>query len=560
MSSKILLTDLSANMLAFIYQFLEGKDMVLASSACKKMRKAFNQDYIYIELTKRDHLFLPSEGEKFNTWKEYFLYLKQLRKNISSGKPNIGFKMIPYRGHKAPIEAIEYFNHKKEMITVLVSGDSNGEVLTWNIDEDGDKERDLIIKANDAIAGIKSLNDDCNMIVWSKKNTFYYYNVNMFINTEKNSERFKLVSQVTIEENDDPIKQLYYEKKSSKIFMSPDLSSTLRQKIIYSLDLKTFTYEKYKFDYNSSQTNSVLNDNNNNNNIINFNQGWNNFNNNNNNNNVINPLLYPHFPHPQPFIPNNMNDASDYSNNKESRKKNIKYFAVNEDKIFLYINREPIKDRLISSYNNKNALPNVFVFKKNTYLANSYHIDLDYIFNIFLLDEDEVAFIGTQKNNINHRKQVCLKIYKTSYFSLSKEIVLYEGNLNNFDLLSYKDKELHFLINEKILKKIENVKVNKLKVVNIQTLKEIPSVNCIDSDEFRVVLGSDELFMAIFDIKTGKLWFNLLGGSKSVFPASFMKHPNYDGFHLLIVTRNSILSAIGNLIREYRFTFKYGKK
>ena len=61
MSSKILLTDLSANMLAFIYQFLEGKDMVLASSACKKMRKAFNQDYIYIELTKRDHLFLPSE-------------------------------------------------------------------------------------------------------------------------------------------------------------------------------------------------------------------------------------------------------------------------------------------------------------------------------------------------------------------------------------------------------------------------------------------------------------------------------------------------------------------
>ena len=55
--------------------------MVLASSTCKKMRQAFNRDFIYIELAKRDHLFLPSEGEKFGTWKEYFLYLKQLRLN-----------------------------------------------------------------------------------------------------------------------------------------------------------------------------------------------------------------------------------------------------------------------------------------------------------------------------------------------------------------------------------------------------------------------------------------------------------------------------------------------
>ena len=91
-------------------------------------------------------------------------------------------------------------------------------------------------------------------------------------------------------------------------------------------------------------------------------------------------------------------------------------------------------------------------------------------------------------------------------------------------------------------------------------MKAIPSINCIESDDFRIVISSDELFMAIFDIKSRKLWFNLLGGSKTVVPKSFVKHPNYEGFHILEVTRNSIVSAIGNLIREYNFTFKYKKK
>ena len=557
MSSKIQLTDLSTNLLAFIYQYLKEKEMFDASKSCKKMRKALNQDFIFIELTKREHLFWPSEGEKFKTWKEYFLYLRQLQKNMSSGKPNIGYKMIPYRGHKAPIEAIEYFDHKKEMNTIIVSGDSNGEVLTWNIDEDGDKEKDLIFKAGDSIAGIRSFNYDNNMLVWTKKNTIYYYEVNMNIKTEKNSQRFKLITQLAIDESDNPIKQIYYEESSMRLFMSPDLSNVLKKTIIYSLNLKTLQFDKYKFDYNSSQTNSLLNNdnNNNNNNNINYNQGWNNFNNNVNIQPPVNIVNINPNPH-------NISDTFDYSNNKESRKKNVNYFAVNENKIFLYINKDPIKNRLISSYNKKNALPNVFVFKKNTYISDSYHIDLDYIFNIFLVDENEVGFIGTQMDSINNRKQVALKIYHTNYFSISKEIVLFDGaeQLTNFDFLFYKNKELYYLINDKILKKVENVKVKQLKIVNIGTLKIIPSINCIGSDDFRVVLGSDELFMAIFDIKTGKLWFNLLGGSKTVVPKSFVKHPDYEGFHLLQITRNSILSVIGNLIREYRFTFKYEKK
>ena len=55
----------------------------------------------------------------------------------------------------------------------------------------------------------------------------------------------------------------------------------------------------------------------------------------------------------------------------------------------------------------------------------------------------------------------------------------------------------------------KKLKINnqKLKNVNISTLKEVPSINCIEGDEFRIVIASDELFMSIFDIKTGKLWF-----------------------------------------------------
>ena len=575
MNSRINIQDLPANLIAYLYQFLETKEMVLASGSSKRMRKAFNQDFIFIELAKRDHLFLPSEGEKFNTWKEYFLYLKQLKTNLSSGKPNVGFKMIPYRGHKFPIEAFAIFSHKKENENVIVSGDSDGNVLTWNLDEDGDKEKDLIVKADAGIMGIKNLNDDSNMLVWTRNNTFFYYEVNMFKKTEKNSERFEFVKKFSLEENDNPIKQIYYEESNSRIYMSPDLSDTLKLSNIYSINLKNFLIDKFKFDYNTTQTNLVLNDGNPNNNNLN-NQGWNAFNNNNNNHNVLNPYILPNpihiFPNPNPLFPNpyhpQIHPLPIYepikADLKESRKKNIKYFVVNEDKVFLYINKEPIRNRMISSYNNKNSLPNVFYFKKNTFLANGCHIDLDYIYNILLINNDEVAFIG-RKNTINNDTQIIMKIYNTSYFSQSKEIVLYkEASYNRtnlkFDLIYFKFPEMYYLINEKELKKIENVGVQQLKVVDIGTLKEILSINCIEADEFRIVLASDELYMSIFDLKTGKMWFNLLGGSKTVVPKSFVKHPNYEGFNQIQITRNSIVSVIGNLIREYRFTFKFVKK
>ena len=558
MSAPIQFIDLSKNLMAFIYQYLSGKEMALASSSCRKMREAFNQDFLFIELSKRDHLFLPSEGDKFNTWKEYFLYLKQLKTNISSGKPNIGYKMEPYRGHKAPIEAFAIFNHKKEMTTTIVSGDSNGELLTWNIeeDEDGDKiqKRDLILKADSGIAGIKNLNDDCNMIVWTDKNKFYYYNVNMFKKTDKNSERFELEKEFSIDENDNPIKQLYYDAASSTIFMSPNLRGVYQRKNIYSYDLKTYTLNKYKFDYNSIQTNAVLNNNQNNNN---HHQGWNAFNN--NNNLFGQPIHQPNLFGQPIHQPNNHNfDSIRNTFYEKERGSRQNYFIVTEDKLIAYINYEPIRNRPIAEYVNKMNLPNVFIFNKSTnLLINSYHIDLDNIYNILPIDNSQVAFIGVNINPTNNKSQVALKIYHTNYFVIYTEKILYDNfDFKRFDLVYYANNEVYYLINDKILKKVENIKAKQLKVDNIATLKEILNINCIEGDEFRIVIASDEECIGVFERTTGKLWFFLLSGSKIVYPKSFVKHPAYKGFHIIKVTRNAIVSAIGNLIREYKFTFK----
>ena len=526
MSSKINLGDLPTNLIAFIYQYLSTKDMYSSSLACQKCNKALHQDYIFLELAKRNVLFSPAEAEKANSYKEYFIYLKQLKENREKGNPNIGYKMVPYRGHKFPIEVLTAFNYKHEINSLIVSGDSSGEVATWNVDEDGDKEKDVIFKGNSKIIGIKNLNEDSNMFVWTEKNIFYYYDVNMYKKTEKNSERFKLVKTVSLGEQDNPIKQIYYDQKNEIIYMSPDINinNIPKKQNIYALNLKNFTIDKFVYSYNYLQTNAVLN----------------------NNQNLFQNII----PMYQPF--QSINNTID----KESTKKNINYFVVNEDKIFLYINIEPVKNKLISIYNNKDILPNVFIFKKNTRIAEGHHIDLDYIYNILLISNKEVAFMGHN----NKSNKIIMMIYNTSFFNQLREVELYNQKPDSFDLLYFNNQELYYLINRKILKKVQNVYVNQLKVDFLGNLKDVPSINCIEADELRIILASDELFMSIFDIKTGKLWFNFLGGSKTVVPKSFVKHPQYEGFHYLKLTRDSIISVIGNLIREYKFTFKYEKK
>ena len=332
--------------------------------------------------------------------------------------------------------------------------------------------------------------------------------------------------------------------------MSPDLSKICKLHNVYSYDLKTFTLSKYTFSYNSSQTNLVSNNNQNNNLNNNHQIGWNQFNNNNLfpiNPPVIQPLFHPHIPH---HVPHNLS-------NQDRRVKKNNNFLVTGDNIVLYINYDPVKNSPISSYANANALPNIFVFDKNKHIFDYYHIDLDFIFDILPINSKEVAIIGSQGTN-----KILLRVYSIQFFTLSREVTLKNNfhTLNdNFDVIYFNFPEMYFLINGKELKKIENIGVKQMKVTNIATLKDVPNTTCIEADMFRIVIASDDLYMSIFDIKTGRMWFNLLGGSKTITGKSFVKHPNFNGFHFIKVTRDAILSLIGNLIREYKFTFKYSK-
>ena len=266
----------------------------------------------------------------------------------------------------------------------------------------------------------------------------------MFKKVEKNSERFQLEKEFSIDEDDNPIKQLYNDKASYNIFMSPNLRGEYKKRNLYSFDYKTFTLNKYNFDYNSLQKNFVLSNNQNNNNIQ---QGWNDF-----NNNLFQPALN------YPINPNfNLNNPDINNRTKESRQKNENYFIVTEDKVIAYINYEPVRNRPIAEYINKNNLPNVFVFNKSTKICYSYRIDLDCIYNILPIDNSKVAFIGSNFNSNNNKKEVVLKVYYINFFTISSEIILYkEQNFEKIDIICYKNNEVIYLINENILKKIEN--------------------------------------------------------------------------------------------------------
>ena len=258
LEEKKSLQNFPPQLIAFIYQYLPIKEILKLIPLCKKFKKAFQQDFLWSSFAKNNYLFIPEESDKFQTWREYFLYLKKLQINMKSGKPNLGYKMTPYRGHKAPISAIEIFENKKLLKNTYVSGDMNGELLTWKIDEEGDKEKDPIIKADSEIVGIKNINDGSNMLVWTSKNKFYLYEVDMFKNTENDSERFTLIKNFELNVDDNPMHQIYYEKETNTIYMSSFLfDGNYKKKSMYSCDLKNFQFTYYKISYGSRESHLV---------------------------------------------------------------------------------------------------------------------------------------------------------------------------------------------------------------------------------------------------------------------------------------------------------------
>ena len=101
------------------------------------------------------------------------------------------------------------------------------------------------------------------------------------------------------------------------------------------------------------------------------------------------------------------------------------------------------------------------------------------------------------------------------------------------------------------LANLTQIKVQKIKDLS----KDFSQIVCAESDRHRLVIAGNELNVGIFDIRNGDFWYFFLGGSLNVFPKSYVKHPLYEGFHIVQITRNAVICVMGNLIREYKFVF-----
>ena len=91
-------------------------------------------------------IFLPSDESRGETWKDVFTFLKINKKAEKSGRPR-SFKIVPYRGHKTPIEALCAFENAYNFDSTIVCGDSDGNVFRWNLEIDEDEKimvKDLI--------------------------------------------------------------------------------------------------------------------------------------------------------------------------------------------------------------------------------------------------------------------------------------------------------------------------------------------------------------------------------------------------------------------------------
>ena len=531
MSEKYEINDLSSNLIAIIFQYLPIKDMFMAAKSSKKFYDAFKKDFLMEQIAKKKMIFLPSDEVRGETWKDILEFLNKLEESEKSGKPS-KYKMTPYRGHKAPIEAVCALENLYNFDTTIVSGDSDGNLFTWNLEVDEDDEdekimvKDLIVKLDSKIQGIEKFNNDQNIIVWTEKNKFYIYNVNLYQSPkfDKNSKRFELKSEFNID-IDDNIKQIYYDKNKEKLFLSPDLRGEYNNPIAYSYSLKTLTLEIFNFRYDNIQADFVIKD-------ESANQG----NANANNNNLFGII-------PQ----NNFIDRN-----------HVNCFEVCGDKLVFFLNYEPVRKQLIRKYSCKKLLPNAYFIDEETKLYKDLHIDLDYIYNIVKISEDKVAFIGLNSNNL-----LSIKIYSTDNLVLLGESILNSDttiHINEFNLLYSglpEKPELNYLINNKILYHVNlaNFKQIRTREIN-KNLKDVSNVTCIESDRHRIVFASDDLYISIFDITNGEFWYNFLGGSLSVVPSSYVKHPSFEGFHLLKISRNAIIAVMGNLIRKYSFTFK----
>ena len=506
---------LPSNVISYLYQFFPPNEIIYYSQISHLFYKALSNDFIWESFAKTQDLFIPSEKESFPKWKDYYNYLTKLKTNLKSGRANLSFKMTPYRGHKSIITALLPIPMLNGPFSIILSGDIEGNIFTWNLDEDEDFEKEKICETKSEILDMKMYNTD-KVVVWNREGMFYVYEVNVIHYNDKskinsNGERFTLLSSFKIELGSPTVpvevKQIYIDANFTTLYGCGDFYNKYKFKeshVIYGFDILKGT-KKISFEINYDYETK----------------------------NKIRAL----------GIEEDLNiDLKSYKHSPSS------LFAISGNSLYTFTNFDLCKFYMLSRFDNKMVLNNAFVFNTQYAKSNSYRINLFYIFDVFILKHNSnVCYFG-----IDCKQRPMLLEYAKDIDGLklirSLQIAAY---FDSIEIMSYEENKLTFLINELRLSSINMVKLSPMKEITLE--KSNSKMNYCVCDKYRCVVGYDNNMIKVLNAQTGTLWYNLLGGSMTIIPKSFIKHPNYVGFHLIKLTRWSIVGAMGNLIREYSF-------
>ncbi len=166
---------INSNLLGYIISFLDHKDVIQSSLINKKFKKALNSENLWESMILQNELFVQYDKDSFRSWKKLYFFLYKLKSNITGGKPNIGFRMKPMRGHKEIVTSMVIYE-KSSFEHFVISGDKNGSVLYWIKNEEDDYEPKEIMKSesDSEIVNLK--------IIKLSENDFYYYCGNLKLN------------------------------------------------------------------------------------------------------------------------------------------------------------------------------------------------------------------------------------------------------------------------------------------------------------------------------------------------------------------------------------------
>ena len=526
---------LSSNLHSYVLQFITVKEAVYFSQLNKAFRTALSNDYIWEHFAKEQELFLPDESESFTSWKQYFDYLSKLSANLKNDSNKKTFKMKPYRGHKAVITTVLPVQMHNAPFAVIVSGDTDGKVLTWYKDEYEDEyTSETLVEADSAIHHVKLVNDN-RMIVWTKENAYYVYEVNTCWNNGVDSEctsalpRFTLLCKFVVDVSNNAQCTMHYttlSKDSSTLYACVDIlckDEVKETPFIYVYDnicdynnMKrsklqlTHSYEmKQKIrnvQLSSQQSNNVIQV------------------------GVVNVLE-------SPFV------------------------LLSQYQLISFLNFDSCGYTPLSCYyrsNTNNKFDNVIIFNTRYLTSKTFYIDMSFILNVYLLpsnDNNRIAFIGY---NHNEEIRVCICNLKdnNALNTIASVDLIFTSDTKYQKYLKviHIDTEVIVVTNGEEIITVDT-KANKVDGERSVKLDGINKrdINVVNGDKHRVIIGTANNLLKIYSVKSGKVWYNLKGGSFTVVPKSFVAHPMYKWFHLVCLTRFSVIGVLGNLIREYSF-------